>query len=366
MRTPGGKLIVSGDRRMGKTSALVVALEMHRQEGGFGVLADFSTASTPTDLANRILSAATRELHRRWHDRVLQFFSRLRPEVTLGSDATGQPTASFSLGLRESSEDLQYQTLGGVLDALEQLAAEHRESFAIVLDEFQEVHSLGGEQAEWKLRGVVQHHQHLSYVLAGSKPSLIRRMQQKNRAFYQLADRLSFGPIDSDHLSGWIDTRMQEGGLRVQGAGTVIVRLAGPRTRDVVQLARKTFDLARGSGVVEEQTVRAAFRELIAEEDDAVYLYWDGLSSPQQNVLRAVAAGERQLTGQATQRRFALPSPPAVQKTAAKFEEDGMIVRLGGDGAYMCDSPFVRGWLVQNTLPDIGVHWDPTEITPPS
>lgn len=363
MVSPAAKLIVSGERRMGKTSALVVALAGHRAAGGLGILADFSTASTPVDLGNRILAAATRELHRRWQDRVLDFFRRLRPEVTMGSDQTGQPTASFGLRLREASADDQYETVAGVLDALEGMCAERGESFAVVLDEFQEIHGLGGERAEWRLRGVTQHHQHLSYVFAGSRTSLIRRMQEKNRAFYQLADRLPFGAIDPEHMARWIDERMREGGIHSATVGERVVALAGPRTRDIVQLARKTFDLAAAAGAAGEREVTAAFRELIAEEDDPVRLYWDGLTPAQQNVLRAIAAGERQLTGQGAQRRFALASPPAVRKAAEKFEEDGVVTRTS-DGSYECDSPFVRGWLIQHTLPDLGLHWDPARLTP--
>ncbi|HEX6068195.1 MAG TPA: hypothetical protein VFZ18_00180 [Longimicrobiaceae bacterium] len=363
MGTPGAKLIVSGERRMGKTSALVVALEKHRAAGGLGILADFSTASTPVDLANRILSAATRELHRRWQDRVMDFFRQLRPEVTLGSDPTGQPTASFGVRLRESPQEDQYDTLAGVLDALERMFGERGETFAVVLDEFQEIHGLGGEQAEWRLRGVAQHHQHLSYVFAGSRTSLIRRMQEKNRAFYQLADRLPFGPIDPEHLAAWIESRMSDGGVRAAGAGARIVALAGPRTRDIVQLARKVFDHAGGAGEATEAVIAAAFRELIAEEDDAIRVYWDALTPAQQNVLRAIAAGEPQLTGQGAQRRFALSSPPAVRKAAEKFEEDGVVNRTP-DGLYECDSPFIRGWLIQHTLPDLGLHWDPAKLPP--
>jgi uncharacterized protein len=358
MGEQGGKLIVSGERRMGKTSALVVALAAHRSNGGYGILADFSTASNPADLANRVLAAATRELHRGWRDEVLEFLRRLRPEVTLGSDAAGQPTASFGVGLREAEQEAQYRTLAEVLDALEAMAGERRVAFAVVLDEFQEIHGLGGEQAEWRLRGIVQHHRHVSYVFAGSRTALIRRMQQKNRAFYRLADGLVMGPIDPTHLARWIELRMAGGGVDAAGVGERIVRLAGPRTRDVVQLARKTFDHGRGAGVAGEQTIRAAFGELIAEEGDTVRVYWDALTPAQQNVLRAVAAEEPQLTGQGARRRFALASPPAVTKAVRKLLEDGVVVRTG-DGPYACDSPFVRGWLIQHALPDVGVHRDP-------
>jgi AAA ATPase domain len=363
MRTPGAKLIVSGERRMGKTSALVVALEQHREAGGFGILADLSTVSTPVDLANRILAAATRELHRRWRERVMDFLRQLRPEVTLGSDARGFPTASFGVQLREGAREDQYDTLTGVLDALERMAEEREEPFAVVLDEFQEIHGLGGEQAEWRLRGAAQHHQYLSYVFAGSRTSLIRRMQEKNRAFYQLADRLPFGPIDPAHMARWIDSRLRAAGTRPARAGHRIVALAGPRTRDIVQLARKVYDHAAGAGAADETLIAAAFGELIAEEDDAVRVYWDGLSAAQQNVLRAIAAGESQLTGRGAQRRFSLASPPAVLKAAEKFEADGVVTRTGA-GSYACDSPFVRGWLIQHALPDLGLFWDPAKLPP--
>lgn len=293
----------------------------------------------------------------------MDFFRQLRPEVTLGSDPTGQPTASFGVRLREASADDQYETVAGVLDTLERMFSERGESFAVVLDEFQEIHGLGGERAEWRLRGVTQHHQHLSYIFAGSRTSLIRRMQEKNRAFYQLADRLPFGPIEPDHMSGWIEERMRSGGVRTAGVGAEIVALAGPRTRDIVQLARKTFDLGGTAGEASPTVVAAAFRELIAEEDEPVRLYWDGLTGPQQNVLRAIAAGEQQLTGQGAQRRFALSSAPAVRKAAEKFDEDGVVIRTR-DGHYACDSPFVRGWLIQHTLPDLGLHWDPAKLPP--
>src|SRR5690606_17036096 len=96
-------------------------------------------------------------------------------------------------------------------------------------------------------------------------------------------------------------------------------------------------------------------------EDDPVRLYWDGLTAAQQNVLRAIAAEELQLTGQGARRRFALSSPPAVRKAAEKFDEDGVVIRAA-DGSYRCDSPFVRGWLIQNALPDLGLHWDPAAL----
>ncbi|HSR41621.1 MAG TPA: ATP-binding protein, partial [Longimicrobiales bacterium] len=74
---PGAKLLVYGERRMGKTSALRVAMAEHAAAGGASCLADFSTATSHADLANRILGAATRALSRRWRDVIQDLAGRL-------------------------------------------------------------------------------------------------------------------------------------------------------------------------------------------------------------------------------------------------------------------------------------------------
>ena len=72
LREPQGKLLVTGPRRMGKTSTLARAVERLRRDGDAALLADLSTATTTVDLANRVLAAATASLGRRWKDVVAE------------------------------------------------------------------------------------------------------------------------------------------------------------------------------------------------------------------------------------------------------------------------------------------------------
>lgn len=55
MTEPGSKLLVYGPRRMGKTSAILNAIESIQSKGGHAFLADLSTSSTAVDMGNRIL-----------------------------------------------------------------------------------------------------------------------------------------------------------------------------------------------------------------------------------------------------------------------------------------------------------------------
>jgi uncharacterized protein len=357
LREPGAKLVVYGYRRTGKTSALEVAAASIRKEGGHAIVADLSTATTITDLGNRILEAQAVSLGRRWRDMIGDLAARFKGTLKLTTDpVTGLIIPSVDVSLRDASSEEQSRTLVSVLDAVNALAGERAVLLGLVLDEFQELAEIGGPRAEWTLRGAIQRHQHVSYIFAGSKPHLIRRMvHEKGRALYQLADELSFGPIDPRHMASWIDERLASVGQRGDGVGETCVRLAGPRTRDIVELARKCADRANEGRAITDDAVGLAFLELIEEKDDGIRSWWDGLTANQQNVLRAVAGSSDGLTTTSTRSRFSLPSTGTATNTAKALLEDGRLVKTTGGSGYVFDNPFVRGWVVRHALPDLGL-----------
>jgi hypothetical protein len=342
---------------MGKTSTILVASEAAERDGARVVRADLSTASSFADVTNRLLTASVRSLGRTWRDLAGVFVERLRISVTLRPDpVTGVALPTLEAGLRSIGAEAQRDTVGSALDALNELAQDRGLAVGIVLDEFQEVHRLGGETAEWHLRGVLERHAHLSYVLAGSRTTLVRRMiSEPNRAFYKLLDVLELGPMDEEHFSRWIDERMEAGGRPCPGLGERCLEVAGPRTRDVVQLARACWRVWTEAAEVEE-LVEVALMDLVAEEDVIARTVWSGLTAHQQDVLRAVAGAGAGLTSRATLERFSLPSSGTVSNTAAALVEAELLVKAEDAPGYGFESPFFRGWVVMHTLPDIGMQ----------
>ena len=355
LREPGAKLLVYGPRRMGKTSALARASSRIQAEGGHAIVADLSTASSVTDIGNRVLEAAARSLGRRWRDLVQDFVERLHVTVTLTPEpVTGIIIPSLDVHLRRADLDDQRNTLGNVLDAMEGMARDRKTTIGIVLDEFQEICKFGGESAEWHLRGVIQQHHHVSYVLCGSATHLIERMTDTGRAFYGLLDQLYIGPIDPSHLARWIDSRMEAAGIATSGVGERAIWLAGPRTRDIIQLARKCFDRTRAVGTAGPPEVDDAFGEILEEQDDLWRSLWEQLTPLQQNVLRAVAASTDGLTTQVTLERFSLGSSGSATNSAAALVEVGRLLKAEGGSGYGFDSPYFRGWVILHALADIG------------
>jgi hypothetical protein len=357
LREPGSKLLVYGPRRVGKTSALVRAVERHEASGGMAFLADVSTATTVVDMANRILEAAVRALGRRWRDAVSDFVSRIGISLKLTPEpGSGLILPSIDVGLRAADLEEQRQSLARTLDAIDALAAQRGTTLGIVLDEFQEIGRFGGETAEWHLRGIIQHHQHVSYVLAGSQAHIIERMLDQGRAFYGLADHLPFGPIDADHMARWIDQRLTGAGVKASGVGGAIVRAAGPRTRDIVLLARELHDNRITTGSASADDVAVAMDNVVAAQAALLESIWMQLSALQQNVLRAVAADTDGLTTAASLRKYGIASSGSATNAATALVNAAHLLKSGTESGYAFDSPFFRRWVVTHTLADVGVR----------
>jgi hypothetical protein len=352
---PGDKLLVYGPRRMGKSSTLDRALaRVNEREGAVAFRADLSGATTVTDIANRILQGATSALGRRWQEVVNRLVQALRINVTLQIDpSNGLPVLTLGAEGRAAPLPEQRVSLERVLAGLEQIAAERGLRIGVVLDEFQTIHRFGGEEAEWHFRGVIQTHQHVSYVAAGSDVTLLEAMQGTGRAFYQLFRPLYHGPIEPALFAAWIDARLIAVGVEPRGIGERIVATAGPRTRDIVELARAVYDVTAPESEVADATLDGAVRELLAMYGEQFRRLWDDLPGSQQNVLRAVAAGEPQLYGRSSQQLFGFRSSAEIaQAVRALADREVLALEAGG---LVFDNPIMRAWVARYALPDVGI-----------
>lgn len=365
LEEPAAKMVVYGHRRMGKSSTLELAVGSVNRAGGHALLADLSTASTLADISNRILSGAANSMGKRWGDLITDWVKMLQGSVSLKPDPlTGFLVPSFDVSVRTDTLELQRETLAAVLDSLNALAKKRRMNVGLVLDEFQDIVRFGGESAEWHLRGVVQSHQNVSYIFAGSKEHIIRAMLDKGRAFYRMLDEYQFAPIERRHMARWIDERLASVSLKPEGAGESCIRIGGPRTRDIVQVARKCVDRSLGpdSGVITWKEVSEAYVEIIEDMDDSIRTWWNTLTRQQQNVLRAVAGSGTGLTTGETRRKFSLGQSGTPTNAAASLLRDGHLVRTDNGSGYVFDSPFVRGWVIIHALPDMGLALPATHI----
>jgi AAA+ ATPase superfamily predicted ATPase len=340
MRGQGEKMLIYGARRMGKSSILLNAAAHLRKEKGQVVYADISPATSLTDVANIILHAFNKET-----GGSVNWMELLR-QIQISFTINSQGVPSLDVGLKKESDQKQLACLSAVLDSLDAYAAKRK--LTLIVDEFQKMVEFGAEEAEWQLRSAIQQHQHLNHIYAGSQTRIIDQMLTKDRAFYRFFEILSISPIDERFMAEWIDGRFQHAFGKPYSAGAECIRLAGPRTRDIVKLARKSFVLAQRSKKT-TGLADAAMEQLIREEDDFLRPQWDHLSNLQKDILKVVASGVKQISSQETIARFGLPSS---SKLAYHFNAlvKSDVLEKGPEG-YRFDNPFFQHWVAQ-TLPE--------------
>lgn len=348
-------LLVYGQRRMGKSSTIHVAAEAARRSRPKPIIvsADVATATNLFDVSARLLRSLY--LETRWLKlRLEDLLGGLAPRVTVKLDEHGgPPSITFGIDRRTASEEERRRAFEGVFERLSQVRESARRPVAVVLDEFQAVRSFAGESSEWHLRDVMQRHGDLAFVCAGSQESLIHGMIGPDRAFYKMFDLLHLGPIDEHVFADWLEERLARGSGVAPGVGLQLVRLAGPRTQDVVQVARQLYFRGLASGRrAEVEDVQAALDEVVRSEAPLLRSLWSELSPQQQDVLRVVALGVERLFSAEVRDQYGLPGASSVHKAVETLVARGVLVREGTGAAF--DSPFFRRWVLTEVAPDLG------------
>ena len=331
------RLVLYGERRMGKSSVIARAAERLESEGGRVVAVD---AWTVTDVAE-LNAALLRAIPARWlaGERLQRLLSGLRSLVVLTTGEDGRPELRLSGSSPEPWDPLA--GLGRILRGIDDVAAAESGPVVVVIDEFQRLAELE-EGAAGALRGVVQETGHVGYVFAGSIVGLVEVLLGPKGPFHAV-DRLKVGPIEAEHLVRWIQHRFEAHGVRAsEPVVRSLVERAGPVTEYVLRLAKRVYRLGGDDGAATASTVDAAFDELVADYAGSYELIWDGLARSKRQVLRAVAAGEEALTGRAVLDRYRLGSSAAAAYAIRELRHDGL---LAPGTPHRVSDPFLAAWV---------------------
>lgn len=354
--SPGTRLVVYGERRMGKSSALHRAAEVAGKRKMRVAVATFATSTDPGDAAKSLLSAVRTQVGRDWRQALESIVGRLQGSVVIrpGPVPDLPPSVHFTLGLREADRD--FRMIPATLNAIHEEMESRDLTMAIAIDEFQRLHEWGGEDAEWALKSAIETHPRISYVLAGSQKHLIEAMvSRKGRALWKQAEVLPFGSIAGEEMAEWVHSQAARTGLSMSlAAADRVVEVSGPRTRDIVQLAREVwFEGQRLERVTPEHVDRA--RDQWVRVQEALYAaQWRGLGQTAQRILRAlVQEPALLLTSADALGRYSLGPKSTVASAASRLAEDEVLIPLH-EGGYGFDDPFFKRWVEIYVLEGMG------------
>jgi hypothetical protein len=324
------RLLLHGRRRMGKTSLVQHAAT---RAGGVFLYADLSTAASLAEAAKKLLDAAPEESGR--------FFKRAVDLAKKHFSSVNVSAGKVTLSGDFRSENGE-RTFEQVLNYLNERAGIDDAPWTICFDEFQDIRAIGGDRADWRIRGIISGHRHLNYIFSGSDHRLLEWMTEPAAAFFKQLQQMEVGPIPPEHLARWIEKRARIGGLADFPFGTAIVQLAGPCTGDIVRLAKVVFDVVAG-GTRPDQAVATAFDAIALGELASENLArWENCSVAQRAMLRALAAGKAP-TAADTLREFGIRTASTAQSAVERLIAMQAIVRDRSGLAF--DNPYFKRWV---------------------
>jgi len=345
MRHPT-RMLIRGLRRQGKTSALAQAGRRFREQGGILLWADLSTLATLADLRDRVVSSLPTGFFGRFES--LQLLVPML-EVVLVDPAMGTQAYRFRPSTSSRSEPGVREQVRVLIQSIDRRRDELERPVCIVFDEFQAILSIGEERVDWFLRDIMQAAPDISFLCAGSQPSLLEAMaNEKSAAFFKFfTPGPRFDPIDKDHLASWIAHRMTEAGVACDHATAREIAGVGDRTQDVILLADAVYSRGQRAGKVDQEDLAESLQSLLEREHDRYQRIWGSLTSNQRIGLRAIASGVRRLFANDTKPPIAASS---LHRVIGALHTRGILT----DGARdeEIDDPFFREWILRFAMPD--------------
>jgi len=357
LRDQASRVLVYGDRRVGKSSALRVAAEQVRAGGVPVAVVDLANATSAEAAAQRVLAAVQKEVGRRWSDLLLKAVGKLKGTVTVAPSVAPDGTLSLAFSVTPATEPSgKVKQFIEVLDAIESELDGRGVELGLGLDEFQRLRQWCGEEIDWPLKAMFERHRRIGYVLAGSEKSLIEQMLENKKAgLWKVVDILPMGPMPDRELADWLLERSNATGLELSpDAAIAVIRIAGPRTRDVVQLARAVWDRTRSIGSAGPEDVVETMDLLVVEQAALHQKLWLRLHDVALKVLLLLATDPKaEVTGAGTLSKHNLGPKTTVHRVLKDLVEGEVLVE-GVEGGFLFDDPFFRRWVQLNVLQDVG------------
>jgi AAA+ ATPase superfamily predicted ATPase len=336
------RIFLVAPRRYGKTSLVKNALARMERRGFLTAYVDLYWATSNREFLEFYVSSLLRgskSITRKAFSIVRDFLPRLRPRIAFDKDGRVELALDI-VGHTpvEAGEE--------VFNLPERIAKAQGRRFVVVLDEFQEILKLDGEELERQIRAAIQHHSHVSYLFAGSKSHmLIEMVSDQTRPFYQMGTLMALDKIPEKAFRSFIQSKFMQSGKKMSPAALDRILKESDNVPHYVQLLSfNLWDHFHQLSSIEEEQVEEALRITLRGQEPAYLTLWEGLTYHQRKSVKAVAALRgRLLTAKDTIRHFDLESASNVAKSLKSLAAKGVLRKE--EDAYVFEDVFFGRWV---------------------
>ena len=333
----GINVILISPRRMGKTSLIKkVISEMDSPEIKV-VYMDIYDCRSEYDFYNRFAETMMKSTGNQLEqvmENIKRFLVRVSPKLSFSPE----PNSEFSVSLGITSKDYSPEE---ILDLPERIAKEQGIRIVVCIDEFQQIGEFADSlTVQKRLRGVWQHHQHVSYCFFGSKKHLMENIFQSRRMpFYQFGEMLHLKCIPTEYWVPFICSRFEKYGKKIsEEYAARICHTVKNYSSYVQQLAWNV--MAETEIEVNEESFTEGFNALLEQNSSLFIQQTEGLTTYQLNFIRLLCNGIHSgFNTQSVVELYSLGSKSNVDRIK-KCLIDRELITIEKEGVFLADCVF--------------------------
>ena len=333
----GINVILISPRRMGKTSLIKKVISEIDSPEIKVVYMDIYDCRSEYDFYNRFAETMMKSTGNQLEqvmENIKRFLVRVSPKLLFSPE----PNSEFSVSLGITPRDYSPEE---ILDLPERIAKEQGIRIVVCIDEFQQIGEFSDSlTVQKRLRGVWQHHQHVSYCFFGSKKHLMENIFQSRRMpFYQFGEMLHLKCIPTEYWVPFICSRFEKYGKKIsEEYAARICHTVKNYSSYVQQLAWNV--MAETEIEVNEESFTEGFNALLEQNSSLFIQQTEGLTTYQLNFIRLLCNGIHSgFNTQSVVEQYSLGSKSNVDRIK-KCLIDRELITIEKEGVFLADCVF--------------------------
>lgn len=206
-------ILITGDRRIGKTSLLLHSFGEIAKNSIETFYFNLDPIASARSFVERYGALFTQRvpIARRAIDFLKSGLKGFGIDIALSDD--GSPTASINW---KGPGNMGKQSIPEILDLPQRLATSLKRRFLICFDEFQVARDLDEVDLVAEMRAAFQHHDRITYVFMGSETHILNQLfSSPQEKFFSSAVKFHLGPISRDEFARFIQSKFRERNVTV-------------------------------------------------------------------------------------------------------------------------------------------------------
>ena len=334
--------IIISPRRWGKSSLVIHAAKqlLMSEENVKLCMIDLFNVREEEEFYTLLAKEVLTSVSSKWEEIAVNaniFLARLIPRISFTADVESE--LSFGIGLEELKRNPD-----DILDLAEALAVSKNIRLIICIDEFQNVANFGDSLAfQKKLRAHWQRHSHVAYCLFGSKRHMLMDVfANVSMPFYKFGDLMFLQKIETEEWIPFIRQKFQMANKVIERDEVqLLVELVDNHPYYVQQLAQQVW--LRTEKLVVPSIVKEAYNGLIDQLSLLFLNSMETFSNAQLGFLKALIAGEKQLSSKQTLQAYRIGTSGNVVRIKQALMEREVIDLQGNEITFQ--DPLFEAWL---------------------